>query len=805
MTTSAATSARNRKEPTFKRHDDLADAPVTGGDRDHTPISELLELVSSLPVGPAREHGKRSGSIAAARTILEWLRSHPADGWQDRWVVSGADEGLDWIDALVDPADPRAPVTQRDELLNGLGRLLLCRVFFPSFGFFTGFNSHSLFRHVRAVFRPDLFDKIEQRADALGVSARGRTLSIRAISKIVLHTGRDPGQLTAEDLLAYRSWHMRTRDGGNGVPLAWTLLQGIADLGEHATLDDVVRHGQRPTHELVALYDIQNRDVRDVLIRYLQERRLSMDFSSFTGLVARLAGLFWSDIEQHHPEVTTLHLPEEVATAWKQRLRTVRSGTGERSDGDYIVTLMTVRAFYRDLQEWAMHDPSWARWSYPSPIRKSETAGQASKVKQRTVASTHQRIRERMPHLPALVDSAERHKNEQAALLAATRATPIGSTFEHAGRGYRRTMPKSYTKPGYRHECPPDQVEDLATGELVEIGKQEHEAFWSWAIIETLRHTGVRIEELQEITHLGLVSYKLPKTGELVPMLQIVPSKINEERLLLVGPELASVLATIITRLRTENNGHVPLTARYDEHERITGLPLPHLFQHRLSWHWKVPSANTIQHWLNETLQRAGLTDTAGQPLRFTPHDFRRLWATEAVTSGLPIHIAARLMGHKNLNTTQTYVAVFDEELVRSYRAFLDTRRALRPSSEYREPTDQEWHDFQQHFELRKLELGTCGRPYGSPCKHEHACLRCPSLRVDPRARTRIVEIIANLRDRITEARVNGWTGEVEGLTVSLNAAAAKLVGLDRMNERPSGTTRLTELGMPVIQEGTGA
>jgi len=44
----------------------------------------------------------------------------------------------------------------------------------------------------------------------------------------------------------------------------------------------------------------------------------------------------------------------------------------------------------------------------------------------------------------------------------------------------------------------------------------------------------VRIEEMLEITHLALVSYRLPKTGEVVPMLQIVPSKTNEERLLLI-------------------------------------------------------------------------------------------------------------------------------------------------------------------------------------------------------------------------------------------------------------------------------
>ena len=122
---------------------------------------------------------------------------------------------------------------------------------------------------------------------------------------------------------------------------------------------------------------------------------------------------------------------------------------------------------------------------------------------------------------------------------------------------------------------------------------------------------------------------------------------------------------------------------------------------------------------------RARSRDLRGQrrdllPPALRPHDFRRIFATEAVSGGLPVHIVARLLGHTNINTTQAYIAVFDEELVRSYRAFLDKRRSLRPEAEYRQPTDQEWGDFQQHFQVRKLELGECGRPYGSPCKHEH-------------------------------------------------------------------------------------
>ncbi|WP_245873976.1 hypothetical protein [Streptomyces phaeoluteigriseus] len=59
------------------------------------------------------------------------------------------------------------------------------------------------------------------------------------------------------------------------------------------------------------------------------------------------------------------------------------------------------------------------------------------------------------------------------------------------------------------------------------------------------------------------------------------------------------------------------------------------------------------------------------------------MFATEAVTGGLPVHIAARILGHKTLTTTQAYLAVFQDDLVRTYRGFLDRRRAERPQEEY--------------------------------------------------------------------------------------------------------------------------
>src|SRR5680860_907443 len=124
--------------------------------------------------------------------------------------------------------------------------------------------------------------------------------------------------------------------------------------------------------------------------------------------------------------------------------------------------------------------------------------------------------------------------------------------------------------------------------------------------------------------------------------------------------------------------------------------------------------------------------------------------------------------------------AVYPDETIQAHLAFLSRRRALRPSEEYRVPTDEEWAEFLGHFERRKVSTGTCGRAFGTACSHEHACIRCPMLWPDPTQRDRLVEIRDNLTARIAEAEREGWLGEIEGLQVSLAGAADKLAQIDR-------------------------
>ena len=163
--------------------------------------------------------------------------------------------------------------------------------------------------------------------------------------------------------------------------------------------------------------------------------------------------------------------------------------------------------------------------------------------------------------------------------------------------------------------------------------------------------------------------------------------------------------------------------------------------------------------------------------------------------SGLPPHIAQVIAGHRDINVTMGYKAVYPEEAIQAHLAFLARRRALRPSEEYRAPTDKEWAEFLGHFERRKVSTGSCGRAFGTPCIHEHACVRCPMLWPDPAQRGRLAEIRDNLVARIGEAQREGWLGEVEGLKISLTGAEDKLAQIDRRSRNGP-----VSLGFPALQ-----
>jgi integrase len=740
------------------------------------PRDELLARIETFP--PCAAPRVMKEHYVGAAIVLDWLAGFGGVSWQQRWRASGADEaGEAWMEAFATPG------RQRQLVSKGAGELILVDAIRPSFNWLYQFRSAKFFLRFRALRDAEGFarlDPICERIDHL--IELDRSLAYIQLARMLAHNGGALADITVEDCV--ESYRAQTGYSSRQHSLWYLLLlqAGILPAGSPPNISAASRKGQLSIAELVDGYRVECHPIRDLFIDYLHERQAGMDYTSVRSLTTMLVLQFWRDLEIHEPSIDSLRLPDEAARAWKQRLRTIRYGNhrvGElREDPNRI--LMAVRAFYADLAHWALEDPGrWGPWAAPNPISGRDLIGQ-NKAKPRARARMHQRIRELAPILPALVATAEMRKNSAHQLLAAARAGQPGAIFEATGEVLRRLVYQTDPAVGGRGRPGVIYATDPEGGPRRNLTLEEENAFWSWAIVEVLRHTGARIEEMLELTHRSLAAYTLPATGEVIPLLQITPSKTDRERLLVVSPELAEVLAEIIHRVRAGTT-QLPLAIRYDGAERLHSPPLPFLFQRPWGLSNVCFTNTRVKELLDVTAASSGIAGPDGRPVRFTPHDFRRIFATEAVAAGLPVHIAAKLLGHQTLATTQAYVAVYDEQVIEHHRAFIARRRATRPSVEYREPTDTEWDEFLGHFEHRKVELGTCGRAYATACPHEHACIRCPVLRPDPAQTSRLSEIISNLAARITEAHQHGWLGEIEGLETSLAAARQKLAAMDRI------------------------
>jgi integrase len=735
----------------------------------------------------------RGGNAAGPGLLLDWLEEQPGATWQERWLGSGAGEsGAGWRAVPARWLEARGRSSKRwvTALTVALRAAVCADVIRPSLVWLLGGGmADNYFTAALAAGRdPEGFARLREVLDANPeLSAVARRLTVHRAAAIVAAKGGTLGQATIGDVVA---WHAAEEDAlrrpGEGAQVLYGALRAMGVIAGPATFRQLRAHGPRTPEQMIDRYGLKCRAVRDVLVDYLRERQPALDYSTLQQLGYILGKLFWADIEQHHPGISGLHLPDDVARAWKQRLQVKESGGAAEERIAFRPCLTNVRAFYLDLAQWALDDPSrWAQWAVPCPVRPNEVISR--KMTQHRKSRMDARTRERLPVLPALVNATARRRGDTAGLLAAARQAAAGEEFTAAGR----TLVRLPVKGGSPFKV---WARDPASGRRADLTGEEDYAFWAWAAIEVLRHTGIRIEELLELSHHSLVQYRLPGTGELVPLLQVLPSKTDAERLLLISPDLADVLAAIISRIRAPS-GAIPLVAAYDHHERRWMPPAPLLFQRRFRGYDQALHDGTIRRMLSVAVALADLADPAtGRPLVYTPHDFRRMFITDAVLNGLPPHIAQVIAGHRDINVTMGYKAVYPDEAIQAHRAFLARRRALRPGEEYRAPTDEEWQQFLGHFERRKVATGTCGRAFATPCPHEHACIRCPMLWPDPAQKQRLAEIRDNLTARIAEAEREGWPGEIEGLKISLAGAEDKLAQI----ARHSNLT--TNLGIPSVR-----
>ena len=732
------------------------------------------------------------------RRVLGWLGDQPGDTWQARWLASGADAmgNAGWwapVLAWVRPRRAGDGVTVTSNL-RVCAQILVCAdVIRPSLDWvLTPRAPQNLVALMARLRDPAGFAELAALCDASPAGRTMKSAALRRAATILAVKGGSLREITVGDCLELSAAVDGRSVRRNAAMGFYQLLHTMGVFGPDAPsrMRAFATKGQLSPAQLIDRYGIECRPVRDVLVAYLQERQPMLDHTSLAGLAAALGGLFWRDLERHHPGIDSLHLPPDVAAAWKQRvmIKTRRvvgpdgqiSQVRERRAGG-LHNMAAVRAFYLDIAQWAMEEPSrWGPWAAPCPIRAEDLARQ--KELRSRKSRMDQRTRERLPVLPLLV----RHVH-----------TP-GSTPRPACRPPTTPLPVRRSPPPAANCAaarpapnPPGSGPSTRRRETPRPDRRGRPGVLDLGRSGNVRHTGIRIEELTELSHHSLIQYTLPGTGELVPLLQIAPSKTDTERLLVVSPELADVLAAIITRIRhaTARSAPSPPTTPTNG----SGTRRCRCCSSAGSASSSAPSP--------PTQSAAGSTEPSTGPASPTPPDSRcgsPRTTSAACSSPTPSCTACPRTSPNSSPATATSTPPWATKPSTPRKSSTATARSspaagLRPSEEYRVPTDQEWEEFLGHFQRRKLSLGTCGRSYATPASTNTLACAAPCY-----ARTQPTPTAGRnprqLHRPHRRSPPQGWLGEIEGLQISLTGARQKLAQVDQIT-----TTTTALLGMPTF------
>ncbi|MDX3526964.1 hypothetical protein P1P75_11075 [Streptomyces sp. ID05-39B] len=494
--------------------------------------------------------------------------------------------GLKWTDVVLPWLTERGESAREEALRSGLLCLFVADVIRPDLPFLLRIVQTRYWREAVVEHRdPAGFARIEESADPVVLNSRPGLKACTQIAMILLAKGGGVSDITVGDCIELRQTETVALEkrGGDSRFLFYSLLK---DMGQFppdapATLRALtVFSGQFTPAELVDRYQLECQPVRDLIVDYLAERQPALDYASFEDLARVLALYFWKNLETHHPGISSLHLDRSVASAWNERLRT-KTARRRMADGtmaevttpraSYASLLGYVRAFYLDISQWALEEPTrWGPWAAPSPISGNEIT--YKKDIRRRKARMDQRTRERCQCcrpwslLPRTVSRRrgpgwKRSAKHQAA--ASSRSSARRSPRPASRLGSTSVvLPALMTRRAAGTTSPrPSTARSGAGPRSSSSGTRASESRRCWRAVTT-----------------SITQYTLPSTGELIPLLQIAPSRTHEERLLVVSPELADVLSMIVSRVR-EASGAIPLIPFYDGLEKIWHPPIPLLFQ----------------------------------------------------------------------------------------------------------------------------------------------------------------------------------------------------------------------------------
>jgi hypothetical protein len=151
-------------------------------ERAHVSRAELLHLAQKLLDEPSlRDRRRRAGAMS---TVLDWLEGFPGDSWQDRWLLSGADDhGRSWGPAALTPRG-------RDRLTAGLGVLIVLRALRPGYLWLSTGRLLGIYASYRQHNQAQAFAELTRQAGQHGFGEH-EAGALNALTRVVIVTSRE--------------------------------------------------------------------------------------------------------------------------------------------------------------------------------------------------------------------------------------------------------------------------------------------------------------------------------------------------------------------------------------------------------------------------------------------------------------------------------------------------------------------------------------------------------------------------------------------------------------------------------------
>lgn len=139
-------------------------------------------------------------------------------------------------------------------------------------------------------------------------------------------------------------------------------------------------------------------------------------------------------------------------------------------------------------------------------------------------------------------------------------------------------------------------------------------------------------------------------------------------------------------------------------------------------------SSATYRHALYRWLNRCDIRDEHGQPVRFTPHQWRHTLGTRLINRDVPQHVVQRILDHDSAEMTAHYARLSDKTV----REHWEKARKVNAEGEPVQVSpdgplgDAAWSKQRLSRATQALPNGYCELPMVKSCPHANSCLTCP-------------------------------------------------------------------------------